>query len=67
MSKKTEATTRFVTAPGSTVSAGQVLSVAVGPDEEVQWIWSHDAQHGSYVSGYSIVPRLASLYHAVMS
>lgn len=67
MSNKTEAATRFVTAPGSTVSAGEVLSVAVAPDEEVQWISSHDPQRGSYVSGYNIVPRLPSLDHAVVS
>jgi hypothetical protein len=39
------------------MSAGQTLSVEVGPDEEVEWIWSHDRERGSRVTGYKIVAR----------
>ena len=35
-----------------------MIAVDLQPDEYVQWIWSHDPQRGSYVSGYNIVPRL---------
>ena len=50
---------RTVTAPTSAgqVSGGQVLSVEVGPDEDVEWIWSHDRERGSQVTGYKIVAR----------
>lgn len=40
------------------VVSGTVVAVDLGPHEDVQWIWSHDPQRGSYVSGYTIVPRL---------
>jgi hypothetical protein len=39
------------------VVSGSVVAVDVAPDEDVQWIWSHDLERGSYVSGYTIVPR----------
>jgi hypothetical protein len=41
------------------MSGGQVLSVEVGPDEDVEWIWSHDRERGSHVTGYKIVARVA--------
>lgn len=52
---------RTVTAPSSAspMTGGQVLSVEVGPDEEVEWVWSHDRERGSFVTGYRIVPRAA--------
>ena len=51
--------TRVVTAPGTEASlgSGQVLSVEVGPDEDVEWVWTHDRQRGSFVTGYRVVPR----------
>ena len=51
---------RLVMAPtnaGPLVS-GTVVAVDLRPDEDVQWVWSHDPQRGSYVSGYTIVPRV---------
>ena len=52
---------RTVTAPitAGQMSGGRVLSVEVGPDEDVEWIWSHDRERGSHVTGYKIVSRLA--------
>ena len=52
---------RTVTAPTTTdqMSGGRVLSVEVGPDEDVEWIWSHDRERGSHVTGYKIVARVA--------
>ena len=52
---------RTVTAPTTAgrISGGRVLSVEVGPDEEVEWIWSHDRERGSHVTGYKIVARVA--------
>lgn len=38
------------------VVSGSVVAVEVA-HEDVQWIWSHDLERGSYVSGYTIVPR----------
>ena len=50
---------RIVTAPSSTgaMGRGEVLSVKLGPDEDVEWVWSHDPDRGSVVTGYRIVPR----------
>jgi hypothetical protein len=52
---------RTVTAPitEDRVSGGRVFSVEVGPDEDVEWIWSHDRERRSHVTGYKIVPRVA--------
>ena len=52
---------RTVTAPTTEggMSGGRVLSVEVGPDEDVEWIWSHDRERGSHVTGYKIVARVA--------
>jgi hypothetical protein len=57
----TKGAKRIVTAPGSTgpSSPGAVLTVEVDPEEDVQWVWSHDREHGSRVTGYVIVPRTA--------
>jgi hypothetical protein len=38
--------------------AGELLSVDVGPTEDVAWVWSHDPARGSVVTGYTIVPRV---------
>lgn len=50
---------RTLAAPGSTapMSGGEVLCVEVGPDEDVEWVWSHDRERGSTVTGYRIVSR----------
>jgi hypothetical protein len=32
-----------------------VLSVALEPDEDVEWIWAATADGAEYVSGYNIV------------
>ena len=47
---------RTVTAPtNDPLRGGQVLSVELSPDEDVGWIWSHDRERGSRVTGYRIV------------
>ncbi len=35
----------------------EVLSVALGQDEEVRWIWTHTVGGGSVVTGYTIVRK----------
>jgi hypothetical protein len=37
---------RIVTAPSnaSPMMRGQVFSVELGPDEQVEWVWSHDRE-----------------------
>ena len=54
--------TRTVIAPRSTgpMRAGDLLGVEVGPDENVEWAWSHDCKRGSSVTGYTIVRRIAT-------
>jgi hypothetical protein len=51
---------RVVTAPStpSGATSGEVISVEVSEDEEVEWVWSHDAASGSAVTGYRIVPKV---------
>jgi hypothetical protein len=44
---------------------GQVLSVEIGPDEEVEWIWSHDSERGSFVAGYDV--RIVGIYDSPKS
>lgn len=53
---------RLVMAPGNTgpVVSGTVIAIDAAPNEDVQWIWSHDPLRGSYVSGYTIVPRMGA-------
>jgi hypothetical protein len=50
---------RVVTAPdnGSGARAGELLSVELSPDEDVQWIWCYHGERGTSVMGYTIVPR----------
>jgi uncharacterized circularly permuted ATP-grasp superfamily protein len=49
---------RWVAAPQSSLSnAPAVQGVALAPNEDVQWFWTHTPS-GSYVSGYSIVPSV---------
>ena len=59
MAKNEGSAKRMVAAPSNTgpMGGGEVLSVEVGPDEDVEWVWSHDGQRGSVVTGYRIVPR----------
>lgn len=37
--------------------AGELLSVELAKDEDVQWIWCHHGERGSSVIGYTIAPR----------
>jgi hypothetical protein len=49
---------RWISAPQSSLaSAPSVQGVALSANEDVQWSWTH-TKDGSYVSGYTIVPRL---------
>jgi hypothetical protein len=59
MAENEQLVKRVVTAPSTAgpFGSGQVLSVEAGPDEDVEWVWTHDRQHGSFVTGYRIVPR----------
>ncbi len=51
---------RVVSAPTATgrMGTGEVLSVEAGPDEAVEWLWTHDRE-GSRVTGYRVVARPA--------
>ncbi len=40
----------------STIS-GAVLSVEIGADEEVEWIWTHLENGKSAVTGYKIIKK----------
>ena len=55
-----KAAKRVVSVPGGTsfMGSGELLSVEVGPDEDVEWFWCHDRERGSFVAGYAIVPAL---------
>lgn len=59
MSENVKTAKRIILAPSTTapLSAGEVLSVEAGPDEDVEWIWSHHRERGSTVTGYKIVTR----------
>jgi hypothetical protein len=59
--EESERAKRTVMAPTTAgqMSGGRMLSVEVGPDEDVEWIWSHDRERGSHVTGYKIVARIA--------
>ena len=59
MSQDTKSEKRIVVAPSSmgSMHGGEVLSVEVGLNEDVEWVWSHDRERGSAVTGYTIVPR----------
>ncbi len=61
VTEEKKAPTRIVVAPGTAAAmgAGQVLSIEVGADEDVEWLWSHEPERGSLVSGYRIVRRNA--------
>jgi hypothetical protein len=37
--------------------SGELLSVDLRADEDVQWIWCHHGERGSVVIGYTLVPR----------
>lgn len=53
---------RVVTVPAGAdpLGPGQVLSVEARPDEDVEWVWTHDRLRGSFVTGYRLVPRNAA-------
>jgi hypothetical protein len=61
MAEDEKAAKRTVMAPSSTspMSVGEVLSVEVGANEDVEWVWSHDRERGSSVTGFRIIPRIA--------
>lgn len=50
---------RTVMAPSSAcpMTIGELLSVELGVNEDVQWIWCHHGDRGSSVIGYSVAPR----------
>jgi hypothetical protein len=56
---------RTVTAPSPSSAAGaqanRVLSVDLEADEDVQWITTIAADGSTYVSGYTIIKRQASV------
>jgi hypothetical protein len=49
---------RTMLAPGNAgrLRAGDLLSVELGTDEHIQWIWCHHGERGSSVIGYTITP-----------
>lgn len=62
MSYQSQQSQRTVTAPAPSPAlpsgpANRVLSVIVGADEDVEWVWTHAADGVSYVSGYTIVKK----------
>ena len=63
MAENEERVKRVVTAPSNTgpMGSGEVLSVQAGPDEDVEWVWSHDRHRGSLVTGYRLAPRRTEL------
>ncbi len=50
---------RIVVAPqaGPTNSSGQVMSVVLNDDEDVNWRWTHYPDGTSAVTGYEIVKQ----------
>ena len=57
-SEESQKRRRWVSAPQSSwPGAPAVQGVALALNEDEQWTWTH-AANGSYVSGYTIVPRL---------
>jgi hypothetical protein len=50
---------RTVLAPSNArpMTVGELLSVELGANEDVQWIWCHHGERGSSVIGYTVVPR----------
>jgi hypothetical protein len=50
---------RTILAPSSArpSRAGDLLSLELGADKDVQWIWCHHGERGSSVIGYTVVPR----------
>jgi hypothetical protein len=58
MAEEFESVKRTVRTPmAGVIGSGELLSVELGPDEEVEWTWSHDPVRGSIVTGYTIVSR----------
>jgi len=59
---------RRVVAPSPQGSTGgtssALLAVNLHDDEDVEWIWTHDAK-GSYVSGYRIVEKTADFLGSI--
>jgi len=61
VAEEKKAPTRIIAAPGvaAPMGSGEVLSIEVAADEELEWVWSHDRERGSRVTGYRIVRRNA--------
>jgi hypothetical protein len=60
MSIKPQQSPRTIAAPRPSPASAKtplnrVESVVLGPDEDVEWIWTHTLDGSSYVSGYTIV------------
>ena len=60
MAKRVRSGVRVVQAPepqmmSSLPPANCVLSVALRPGEDVEWIWTAHCDGGNYVSGYRII------------
>jgi len=57
-SEESQPAKRWVAAPQASLpGAPSVQGVALAPNEDVQWLWTH-TPNGSYVSGYNIVRAL---------
>jgi hypothetical protein len=56
---KTTEKKRIAQAPSSDGSdlPGQILSVELGEEEEVNWLWSHFPNGQSLVTGYEIIKK----------
>ena len=62
MAKAPKRSHRTVIAPAPSPAAtnllpGQVLSVILDADEDVEWTWTSSADGVSYVNGYTLVKR----------
>ena len=60
MTEESKPARRTLIAPSNAgaMSGGELLSVDVGSDEDVEWVWTHDRVRGSAVTGYRVVPRV---------
>jgi hypothetical protein len=61
VTSKNDIVKRTVLAPDNVgrLRAGDLLSVELATDEDIQWIWCHHGERGSFVIGYTIGPREA--------
>ncbi|WP_322877567.1 hypothetical protein [Pseudocalidococcus azoricus] len=63
MSEDNQKRTVFAPQPAlvssSQVPANRVISVEIGDDEDVEWLWISLPDGTKYVSGYTVVPKTA--------